>query len=289
MTMGDYMLEARALTKSFGGRAVLRAIDLEVPRGSIFGLLGKNGAGKTTLIKCALGLLRVDSGEVRLLGESSWTLSGAAKARIGYVPQQITSAFYRSWNKEFVDQLLGRLELRDEGRRVGTLSAGETQKLALVLALGHEPEALLLDEPAANLDPAARREFLSLVLEIATGTGRTVVLSTHLTQDLERIADRVAILRDGRVEYVGPLDDLKDEVKQLRLSVAKPLSERFVLPGLLRMERDGNAALLSVRGFSPALVSEIERQWDASVEVRDLSLEDIFVELHSLHGNERGA
>jgi ABC-2 type transport system ATP-binding protein len=190
----------------------------------VLGLLGTNGAGKTTLIKCALGLVRPQVGTAKLLGEDSWNLSAAAKMRIGYVPQVIslypwmkvrhlvdyTSAFYPNWNRDLSARLVAQWTLPGEDR-VGTLSVGQLQRLAIVLALGHEPELLILDEPAASLDPLARREFLQLIIDLAVPGQRTVLFSTHITSDLERVADRVAILKSGRIAWQGLLEELKEQ------------------------------------------------------------------------------
>ena len=134
--------------------------------------------------------------------------------------------------------------------KVGNLSVGTLQKLAIVLALGHEPELLVLDEPAASLDPAARRDFLKALLDIAVDGKRTILFSTHITSDLERVADRVAILRGGKIVYDGELDELKDAVKRLHVTSSRPLSPTFNVPGAMRLRVEGNEALVSVRGAS---------------------------------------
>src|SRR5262249_45025944 len=156
------------LFKAYGwgeGRPVLKGVDLDVPRGTVMGLVGTNGEGKTTLIKCLLGLLRITSGVARVFNEDPWDLSAGAKARIGYVPQEpallpwmtlaqsmfYASAFYPAWDHAFAEAMAGQLALpRDE--RLGTLSLGQRQKAGIVLALGHRPELLILDEPVASLD-----------------------------------------------------------------------------------------------------------------------------------------
>ncbi len=212
------------VVKSFGARQVLKGADLEVPAGSIVGLLGTNGSGKTTLLKCAVGLLRPQAGACVLLGEPAWNLSPATKARLGYVPQVIslypwmkveelvryTASFYPNWNDTIAEQLLQDWQL-PKGDRVGTLSVGQLQKLAILTAMGHEPDLLILDEPAASLDPLARRQFLQLIVELAEPGKRTVLFSTHITSDLERVADLVAIMKDGRIAHFGSLDKLKDQ------------------------------------------------------------------------------
>jgi ABC-2 type transport system ATP-binding protein len=146
--------------------------------------------------------------------------------------------------------------------------------------MGHEPELLVLDEPVASLDPAARREFLKEVLEIAAGGNRTVIFSTHITSDLERVADRVAILQRGQISFFGELGELKDQVKRLSITSTNTFPASFDLPGILRHRIEGNCALVTTRGHSPELVEQIESQWHATIEVQDLNLEEIFLELH---------
>jgi len=151
--------------------------------------------------------------------------------------------------------------------------------VAIILALGHEPELLVLDEPAASLDPVARRQFLMAILEIAADSHRTVLFSTHITSDLERVADRVAILRGGRIVYDGQLDDLKDSVKRLHVSAASPLPRMLDVPGCIGLRTEGSEALLTVRGPWSAAVEQIEHSCGAMVKVEDLNLEDIFLEI----------
>ncbi len=222
--MNETTIELSGIIKSYENKDVLNGLDLSVQRGSVLGLLGTNGSGKTTLIKCALGLIRPQSGEARLLGEPSWDLSPEAKSRIGYVPQVInlyewmtvrdlidyTAAFYTNWNHDLVSRLIKELDIPAEDR-IGPLSVGQRQKVAILLALGHEPDLLILDEPAASLDPKARRQFLQMIIELAEPDKRTVLFSTHITSDLERVADSVAILKSGTIVWHGLLEDLKEQ------------------------------------------------------------------------------
>jgi ABC-2 type transport system ATP-binding protein len=286
------VIDVRRLVKSYGRRTVLDAVDLPVPPGSVLGLLGKNGAGKTTLLKCLLGLVRPDAGTATVLGEPAWDLSPAAKAAIGYVPQAVThpgwmrvaqvveytASFYPRWNDRLVSDLLRRWDV-DESQKASALSLGTQQKLAIILALGHEPGLLILDEPAASLDPAARREFLRTLLDIAAGGSRTILFSTHITSDLERVADTVAIVQAGRVTYHGPLDDLKDAVKRLHITAPAPLPA-LTIPGTLRARLEGNTAVVSVKALDARTIVDLERAYAAQVRIEDLNLEDIFLELH---------
>lgn len=287
------IIEATGLTKNFDSAHVLKGVDLRIPRGSVTGLLGKNGAGKSTLLKCLLGLLKPSSGTARILGEDGWNLSAEAKAQLGYVAQEVslyawmrvrqiidyTAAFYPTWNQELAIDLARRWELPTEDR-VGPMSQGQQQKLALILALGHEPDLLILDEPVASLDPSARREFLSTLLEVTRDENRTVLFSTHITTDLERVADHVAVLQEGRIVYHDELDDLKDSVKRLRVTSEVELPSSFGVANSLRAEVSGKHAMVAVAEIGPTLVGEIESRWQASVTVEDLSLEEIFLEMH---------
>lgn len=289
--MSESVLSLNNVCKSFDYLRVLDQVSMTVAPGSVVGLLGKNGAGKTTLIKSALGLLKPQSGEIRVFGEPAWNLSGAAKARIGYVPQvpvlypwmrvrqiiDYQASFYPRWHDELIDRLVAEWKL-DPWARVDRMSVGQQQKLSILLALGHEPDLLVLDEPAAALDPDARRNFVSAVLDLV-GKGRTVVFSTHITSDLERVADRIVILEKGCVLIDEELDRLKERIKRLHITSRTVLPANFSIPGALRFERNGTVALASVINASSAMIQELERRWNVSVEVEALNLEDIFLEV----------
>lgn len=291
--MTEPIIALSGLTKAFGKKQVLKGVDLEIPRGAVVGLLGTNGAGKSTLIKCLLGLFRASAGEVRILGEDPWSLSAEAKERIGYVPQELklypwmkvkhvvqyTGAFYPKWDAFWAEKLIDRWEL-PRNDRVGPLSAGQLQKLGLVLALGHHPELLILDEPVASLDPIARREFLRTLLEIAQDERHTVLFSTHITSDLDRVASHVALLQEGRITCHEELDGLKDRVKRLRIRAREELPYGFTIPGALRSEVEGARALVTATHVSEESLEKLRREYDAEVTVENLNLEEIFLELH---------
>ncbi len=293
--MTNPVITIQQLKKSFGSKAVLQGVDLNIPAGAVVGLVGTNGSGKSTLIKCLLGLLRPTAGTISLLGEEPWNLSASAKSRLGYVPQIVrlypwmkvkhvvayTSAFYDSWDSTWVETLLDRWELPRE-HRIAPLSPGQLQKLALVLALGYRPELLVLDEPVASLDPVARREFLRSLLEVCQDERHTVLFSTHITSDLERVASHLAVLKHGRIVLFDELDAVKDRVKRLRVTAANDLPPEFSVRGALRSEVKANQALVAVADLDDDLVREVRDKWHADVAVEDLNLEDIFLELH--HG-----
>ncbi len=211
-----------------GGAPVLRGLDWQLLPGQVVGLLGRNGAGKTTLLETLLGLREPQAGTVRLFGQQASRPDDAARARIGYVPQQsdlfdsFTAAqllayfrsFYPRWNEAKVDGLLSRWDI-DRHQRIGKLSGGQQQRLSIIRALAHEPDLLVLDEPVASLDPAGRRDFLRELVEQVIERGTTVVFSTHILSDLERVAFHMAFMSGGRITLQAPLDDLLDEVRQV--------------------------------------------------------------------------
>ena len=289
--MSEPVLRLDNVTKSFDKKVVLDALSFEVPDGSVVGLLGKNGCGKTTLLKCALGILKPQGGDVRVFGEPAWTLSGHAKSMIGYVPQtpalypwmrvrqiiDYQASFYSCWNDALVDRLLEEWQLKPS-EKVGPLSVGQQQKLAILLAIGHNPRLLVLDEPASALDPESRRSFVRILLEMV-GSERTVIFSTHITSDLERVAERIAILQYGKIALYEDLDRLKERIKRLHITSRAPLPPEFAVPGALRLVRSGAEALASVSDASQEMIENIERRWSVSVNVEDLNLEDIFLEV----------
>ncbi|MEM9379243.1 MAG: ABC transporter ATP-binding protein [Planctomycetota bacterium] len=222
---GESALSTRDLTRDFGVRPVLRGVNWDVPRGAAVGLLGRNGGGKTTLLHVAVGLIPPTSGRCATLGQDATRLDDDRLARIGFVDQRSEllewlsveqhvdyAALMQPWfDRGLAERLLRELELDVGARtRVGSLSEGLRQRLAVVLAVSHRPELLVLDEPVSAQDPIARRQILEQVLERVVDDGTTVVISSHVLRDVESVVDRVAMLDGGRIVCDEELDDLKE-------------------------------------------------------------------------------
>jgi ABC-2 type transport system ATP-binding protein len=209
------------LGKRYGAKWALQGCTLEIPAGSVTALVGPNGAGKTTVLQLAVGLIRPSAGSVQVLGLSPRTEARDLLPRIGFVAQEHplygrltvrdTMTLGRRLNPSWDDAVaLARIEQLDLplGQKVGKLSGGQQAQVALTLALAKRPELLLLDEPVASLDPLARREFLQSVMEVVAEQGVTVVLSSHIVADLERVCDHLVILSHARTQLVGPIDEI---------------------------------------------------------------------------------
>jgi ABC-2 type transport system ATP-binding protein len=250
-------LAANGLRLAYGGKPVLQDLEWQLQPGQVVGLLGRNGAGKTTLLETLLGLRQPQTGSVMLFGQPAGHLDDAARARIGYVPQQNNlfeelkadellayfRGFYPRWNAAKVDGLMARWEVpRDI--TIGRMSGGQQQRLSIIRALAHEPDLLVLDEPVASLDPLARRDFLRELIEQVLDRGTTVVFSTHILSDLERVAFNVAFLQAGRIALQAPLDQLLDET----LVVQGAEAQLATLPQAEVLARQGGRWLL--RGLS---------------------------------------
>jgi ABC-2 type transport system ATP-binding protein len=214
-------LETSSLGKRYGSAWALHDCTLAIPQGSVTALVGPNGAGKTTLLQLAVGLIEPTTGTISVLGHDPRTEPLGVLPHVGFVAQdhplprrftigetlRLGRELNPSWDDAVADRRIDELGL-SRRQRVGTLSGGQQSQVALTLALAKQPQVLLLDEPVASLDPLARREFLTGVMRAVTETGITVVLSSHILTDLERICDRLIILANGRTQLVGPIEDI---------------------------------------------------------------------------------
>lgn len=277
----------------FSGCEALRDVNLTVPRGTVSALLGENGAGKTTLIRVLTGFLRPTAGSCKVLGMDPTREVVEIRRRIGYVSDApalygwmrvdeigwFAAAFYEPGFLERYREGIGRYEV-PANRKIRHLSRGQRAKVALALALAHDPELLILDEPTSGVDPLVRREFLESMLD-RVATGRTVLLSSHQISEVERVADHVAILHAGEVKIAEPLEQLRETVSEVIVSLDDPL---LALPELepkaevLSEQNEGRQRRMVVRNFS----EEMRIAWEArsgvsSVRVSAASLDDLFV------------
>ena len=280
--------ELTGLTLAYStGSPVLRGLDWRLLPGQVVGLLGRNGAGKTTLLKALLGLREPQAGTVQLFQQPAARLDDAARARIGYVPQQSDlfesftpaqllayfKSFYPRWNEAKVDGLMSRWAI-DRDKRIAKLSVGQQQRLSIIRALAHDPDLLVLDEPVASLDPAARRDFLRELIEGVLERGTTVVFSTHILSDLERVAFNLAFMNGGRIALQAPLDELLDEVRVLSGTTAEvqALMQRLGAASLKRTPLADGRERVMVR-----LPAGVRLPADAKAD--GVTLEDLFMEL----------
>jgi ABC-2 type transport system ATP-binding protein len=291
--MSEPVASARDLGKRFGSKEALAGVTVDVGPGDVIGVLGKNGAGKTTLLEVLLGFSPPTTGSSQVFGENSMALSERSKARIGFVPQQdellgmltgkqqfcLNAAFHERWDSALLDRLIHDWEVPMD-RVIQTLSVGERQKLSVLLALGHHPDLLVLDEPVASLDPIARRRLFQELFELAASTTRAVLFSSHIVSDLERAANKVWIIKDGRLHWQGDVDALKESVVRLHVRAKTPLPLDVPVPQRLTYRVEGNRATIAVADWNPARRDALAAELKADVDVEPLGLEEIFIELH---------
>lgn len=284
-------LAANGLIKQYDQTSVLKGVSLAVEPGTVLGLIGRNGAGKSTLIRAMLGLIEPDAGTATVWGEPALRMGDAVKERLGYVPQQpeamawlqvgemldFIGRFYPRWNAAYVDATLERWQL-PRNRLLAKLSPGERQRVAIIRALASQPELLVLDEPASALDPVGRRELLREIASRAGDSGTTVLFSTHIVSDLERVASHVAFLHEGRLLLHSELDSLKERNLRLHVPEAVAAQLREDVPGEVsrRPHPYGGLSITVLRGEGapwPDLVQV------PGVRAEALPLEDLFIEV----------
>ncbi len=235
------IISVSELTRRFGAKTALDSVSLSLPRGAVYGLVGANGAGKTTLIKHILGLLRAESGSVRVFGLDPVADPVAVLSRIGYLSEEndlpgwmrvdelirYSRAFYPGWDDAYAEELRQAFAL-DPAAKIKTLSKGQKARAGLLIALAYRPELLVLDEPSSGLDPIVRRDILGAVIRTIADEGRTVLFSSHLLEEVEQVADHVTMISQGRIVLSAPLDAIKESHRRRVRSTrsSSPMSER---------------------------------------------------------------
>jgi ABC-2 type transport system ATP-binding protein len=290
------ILEFRDLRRSYQrGEEVLSGVTFAIEEGQVVGLLGRNGAGKTTLINIAMGMIRAQGGSVRVFGLDPQQQPVEIKRRVGFVSEQqilpphmrveAVIRFHRelfpTWDADLEKALRQRFDV-DPRTRVKSLSRGQARQLALLCAVAHRPELLILDEPAGGLDPAARREFLETAIQLLSESGTTILFSSHYMSDVERMADRIVLLHDRDVLIDAELDDLREN----HLLAVLPddgnidVDKLATVPGCLRVRRHHNALHAVFAGRPDEVCALLEAELGTTEAVcRHVPLEDLFVEL----------
>jgi ABC-2 type transport system ATP-binding protein len=287
----DAVIETRGLTRYFGRKCAVDSVSFRVPRGSVFAFIGRNGAGKTTTIRMILGLLEPTRGSATVLGHASAALPPAARARIGYMAEGhpvhawmrvgqyegYQRGFYAHWNHDIFAAVVDYFAI-DPRTRAGHLSHGQRAGLHLAMTLAIEPELLVLDDPATGLDPAARRALLEAMLYFTRKRDRTILFSSHLLDDVERVADHVAVLDYSVLRACCSVETFRDRVRRLVVRFAdRPPREVPAVPGLLRVTRTDNELLLTVANANGQTHRALEALGAGAVDEQPLSLEDALI------------
>jgi ABC-2 type transport system ATP-binding protein len=285
------VIATHRLTKYYGRRRVVDSLELRVGQGVVYGLLGRNGAGKSTLIKMLMGMVRPDYGRAELFGEDAAELGGATRARIAYLAEghplyawmtigeaaRFTAAFYDRWNGRLLTQILDHFELSPRAR-IRRLSHGQRAQVSLALAVAADPELLILDDPTLGLDTVVRRDFLESLIQIIQRRGRTILFSSHILGDVERVADRIGVLVDGVLRVDCPTDHFKESIRKVVLEFDGPPPEFPGCAGLVGSRQVGRRRELVFVGFGEEQRRRAESLRPKGMEVLDLNLEDAFIE-----------
>jgi ABC-2 type transport system ATP-binding protein len=286
--MTDFGIEMSGVGKTYRFFS-LANIQLKVPQGQIMGLIGPNGAGKSTTIRILVGLVHQDCGEVRVLGHQMPAEQVAAKWDIGFVSEDMrlyesmtlgwhmkfVQSIYPNWDAAYAQVLLKRFGLRAE-QKIKGLSHGQRVKATLLVVLARKPKLLILDEPTTGLDPVARHEILRELTDVMADEGRTVLFSSHNTQDVEQISDQITFIDRGRIIDSMDKEVYLDRWRRLRLEV--PLGIRLpALPGIIDVKQDGRLAIATANAFVPDLANAYESSGATVQRIETMTLEEIFV------------
>ncbi|MCX7047127.1 MAG: ABC transporter ATP-binding protein [Candidatus Sumerlaeota bacterium] len=288
--MSEFVIETDKLTRYFGAKCAVDGVNLHVPRGGVFALLGRNGSGKTTLIRMLLGLLEPTRGSAQTLGNDCRRLPPESRARIGYMPEghplygwmnvretgAYQASFYPKWNQKIFRAIVDHFRL-DERTKVKHLSRGERAGLSLAVTLATEPELLVLDDPSLGLDPVARRALLEAMVFVTGSSERTIFFSTHTLSDVERVADRIAILDRSVLRACCSVETFRSRVRQMLLRFDTPPPALPEIKGLLCARREGNELRLTLANMNGDAESLIRSLKPNSVEELPLSLEDAII------------
>lgn len=288
--MADVIVTER-LTKYYGRRPVVNSLNLRVPQGSVYGFLGRNGAGKSTTIKMLLGMVHPDYGRATIFGEPCDQLSPETRARVAYLAEghplyrwmtvgqlvDFTRPFYTRWNARLLEQILDHFELSRRAK-VRRLSNGQRAQVSLALAVAADPELLILDDPTLGLDTVVRRDFLESMIQIIQRQGRTILFSSHILGDVERVADRIGVLVDGVLRVDCPTEHFKQAVRRVVLQFREKPPEHEPFAGLVSSRQAGSTLEWVVIDFDEEKRRRAEALEPDLIEVIELNLEEAFIE-----------
>ena len=283
-------IEIDALSRQFGRTQALDNVSLKIEPGTVFGLIGENGAGKTTLIRHLLGMFRARSGSVRVFGLDPVLDPVGVLSRTGFLSEDrdlpdwqsiaqfinYTGAFYPQWESAYANELVRDFDLNPD-QKIKSLSRGQRARVALIGALGHRPDLLLLDEPSSGLDPAVRRDILESIVRAVADRGSTVVFSSHLLDEVERVADTVGFLHHGRLILEGSLDTLKAQHLRLNVLLPEPATAPPRIPEALSIRGEGRDWSVTVRGDTAAARNTLGTLQAVIISEETPSLEEIFM------------
>ena len=283
-------IEIDRLVKYYGKKEIVRGVSLRVPKGSIYGFLGRNGMGKTTTIRTFLGFEDPTRGRCAVLGEDSRALRPETRARIGYLPEghhvygwmtiaeceKFQSAYYPGWNRDIFAAVLTHFRLTPK-MKAGHLSRGQRAGLCLALTLAPEPEILVLDDPALGLDPVARRSLLQSMLYVTRGADRTVFFSSHLLSDVERVADRIAVLDGGVLKADCTVESFRSRLRHYVLTFEGTPPPPPDIPGLLQVFRADKEMAVTVANPGAETENALNALRPLSIDPCEMTLEDAFI------------
>jgi ABC-2 type transport system ATP-binding protein len=288
--MEQTVVDVNGLSRSFGPKRAIDEVSFHAMAGQVYGLVGANGAGKTTLIKHLLGLLRAATGSVRVFGLDPVREPVRVLGRVGYLSEErelpewmrvdelmaYTQAFHPTWDASYARELIETFGL-DPAKKVKDLSKGMRAQAGLVAAVAHRPELLILDEPSSGLDALVRRDILDAIVRTVADDGRTVIFSSHLLEEVERMSDHVTMLHGGRVTLSGTLDDVRRGYQRSRVRFAEHFEQPPVLDTALAMEGGGRTWSVVHRGSLEQFHHSVLARGGEVVESRDATLEEIFL------------
>ena len=284
------IVQVEKLTRRFGDKVAIHELSLVIPRGGVFGLIGSNGAGKTTLLRHLLGMLKAQTGSVRVFGLDPVDNPVGVLGRIGYLSEnrdlpnwmrvrelmRYTQAFYPAWDERYAEEMREAFDL-DPKARIRNLSRGQRARAGLLVAIAHRPELLVLDEPSSGLDPVVRRDILGAIIRTIGDEGRTVLFSSHLLEEVERVADRVAIIHQGKIMLTASMDEMKETHRRITVRFERAVTQPPKLVGELASEGGGTEWTYICSGESIQLRLAAQAIGATVVDDTALSLDEIFV------------